>query len=98
MERDADAITAGAGGRLRNEAAASVLRSNANDVRNGGGDSRIIRAMIAFAQQPEGWRLVPKICPEVWLDRARRLLGADAGEAQIVWSAMLDVAPIPGEE
>lgn len=41
----------------------------------------------------DGWRLVPTVSPEAWLARAKKLLGADAGEAEIVWAAMLDTVP-----
>jgi len=109
MERDADAIGAGEGGKLRNEAAASVLRCNANDVRNGGGDSRVIRAMIAFAQQPEGWReALEKISTltvtPISEDHAAANNGKEVIRAKSIArralapAAMLDVAPIPGEE
>jgi len=57
-----------------------------------------IRAMLAFAQQPEGWVLVPEVPPIGWFQKAKQLLGADPVDARTVWSAMLDVAPIPGEE
>jgi hypothetical protein len=59
--------------------------------------------LLAFAQQPEGWVLVPRE-PTIKMSAA----GNEAvnyhpddiirNQADIAWSAMLDVAPIPGEE
>lgn len=65
---------------------------------------RATLAALAFAQQPEGWVLVPVVPTQAMIDAAGgpcvNLERADdpSYEPAEVWSAMLDVAPIPGEE
>lgn len=55
--------------------------------------------LLAFAQQPEGWRLVPaeptQAMKEAAVFAVRKIGVVCAGD---VYSAMLDAAPIPGEE
>ena len=64
-------------------------------------------ALLAFAQQPEGWVSIEKTTLKVllppgscereyldgWVDGQTYLIGNIVG-----WSAMLDAAPAPGEE
>jgi len=70
--------------------------------------SDAIELAVAFAQQPEGWVLVPRepdkaMYDAAWhlrdLERSPKCLQPDwTYTCKAVWSAMLDVAPIPGEE
>lgn len=70
--------------------------------------STALRAMIAFAQQPEGWRLVPIVPDEAMMQAGVNNnptswtgdtdIGFAHDVAATVWSAMLGAASIPGEE
>jgi len=65
-----------------------------------------VDAMVAFAQQPKGWRLVPVVPTEAMMAIGGRIVaGLSSGraiepyerDAADAYSAMLDVAPT-GEE
>jgi len=60
----------------------------------------IINRMLAFAQQPEGWVLVPKQPTDAMYEAAASSWDGALSTywALAMWSAMLNVAPIPGEE
>ena len=57
-------------------------------------------ALLAFAQRPEGWVLVPKQPTDAMYEAAASSWDGALSTfwALAMWSAMLDVAPIPGEE
>ena len=80
----------------------------ANDIRAGvltPDDERAIAAMLAFVQQPGGWRLTPREPTEAMVKAGAKAWiyhnGCDEpydSEIPDIYAAMLDVAPIPGEE
>jgi len=86
--------------------AAQILQSNgtethAEKVRQ---VREAIEAMIALAEPPKGWVLVPRELTDemmyVWGSNSRDHYdhGIAGYWARQTWSAMLDAAPIPGEE